>query len=408
MSKFNRCLWASWLAIVSVGCGATGGGAATDDRGSGGSSAAGEIHAEGAAKPVVVLSPGGKPSAAIDPATVAIPDALTWTSDGRLAVISGKSGAVRQAADTAAMSGARDLVYDPWQKRAVVYEQDDQAEGGEIASYALVPGPSGPVLAPRLHESWVDGDLRFLASQLGIVAFEESYGTWWKLFFSDEESVLSVAAPLPASAWISPTASGVSIRTLGAVPGLPLIRRSAEAQWTALSAPLSASLGISPAGAAPTARLMPAPARGEAMLFDVVGSALSIRLVSGASPGPAVLLPLGAGGLRVEQALPVDGGEVALLLLSGESRVLAVEVNAAGGVSSSASLALPGAVRQETKFFSHELTMLGARRALAATSAGVHAVLLGRDAGGVHLSLDPSFAGSALRGPVEALPIKPL
>ena len=81
MSKFNRCLWASWLAIVSVGCGATGGGAATDDRGSGGSSAAGEIHAEGAAKPVVVLSPGGKPSAAIDPAMVAIP--------GVLAVITG-------------------------------------------------------------------------------------------------------------------------------------------------------------------------------------------------------------------------------------------------------------------------------------------------------------------------------
>lgn len=368
----------------------------------------GEIHAEGVGKPAVVLSPGGKLSAAIDPAMVAIPDALTWTSDGRLAVISGKSGAVRQSADTAAMLGARDLVYDPWQKRAVVYEQDDQAEGGEIASYALVPGPNGPVLAPRLHESWVDGDLRLLASSLGIVAFEESYGTWWKLFFADEESVLSVAAPLPASAWISPTGSGVAIRTLTAAPGLPLIRRSADAQWTALSSPVSSSLGISPAGAVPTARLMPAPARGDAMLFDVVGSALSIRLVSGASPGPAVLLPLGAGGLRVEQALPVDGGEVALLLLSGDSRVLAVEVNAAGGVSSSASIALPGAVRHETKFFSHELTLLGARRALAATSAGVHAVLLGRDAGGVHLALDPSFNGSALRGPVEALPIKPL
>ena len=53
-----------------------------------------------------------------------------------------------EAADTAAMSGARDLVYDPWQKRAVVYEQDDQAEGGEIASYALVPGPSARVMTP--------------------------------------------------------------------------------------------------------------------------------------------------------------------------------------------------------------------------------------------------------------------
>ena len=107
------------------------------------------------------------------------------------------------------------------------------------------------------------------------------------------------------------------------------------------------------------------------------------------------------------QALTGDKADFGVSTRNGVNIALE-EVNAAGGVSSSASLALPGAVRQETKFFSHELTLLGARRALAATSAGVHAVLLGRDAGGVHLSLDPSFAGSALRGPVEALPIKPL
>jgi hypothetical protein len=144
------------------------------------------------------------------------------------------------------------------------------------------------------------------------------------------------------------------------------------------------------------------------MLFDVVGSSLSIRLVNGASPGPAVLLPLGASGLRIEQAVPVDGGEVALLLLSGDSRVLAVEINAAGGVSSSAQVALAGVVRAEKKLFSHDLALLGPRRALAATSAGVQAIVLGRDAGGVHLSLDASFNGSMLRGPVEALPLKPL
>ncbi|MEO7328609.1 MAG: hypothetical protein ABI193_08530, partial [Minicystis sp.] len=128
----------------------------------------------------------------------------------------------------------------------------------------------------------------------------------------------------------------------------------------------------------------------------------------GASVGPAVLLPLGASGLRVEQALPVDGGEVALLLLSGDSRVVAVEINGAGGVSSSAQLALPGAVRAEKKLFSHDLALLGPRRAIAATSVGVQAIVLGRDAGGVHLSLDASFGGGGLRGPVEALPIEPL
>jgi hypothetical protein len=254
----------------------------------------------------------------------------------------------------------------------------------------------------------VDGNARLLASSLGIVAFEQSYGTWWKLFFSDQESVSSVAAPLPASAWIRPTESGIAIEALTIGEGLPLVRRSAAAQWTHVSAPIASSLGIAPANEPPTSRLMPAPRRGDAMLFDVLGDALVLRLVSGAKAGPPAFIPLGASGMRVEQAVPIDGGEVALLLLSGESRVLAVETDGAGGVSHLAWVSLPGEVRKETLFFSHDLALLGPRRALAATSSGAYAISITREAGSLKLALDPRFEGSALRGPLEALPAKAL
>ncbi|MFO0760186.1 MAG: hypothetical protein U0359_27140 [Byssovorax sp.] len=403
MSNASRWFWACWAAIFTAGCGAGGG------MGGGGGDGGGSMEEQvlGAGKPAATPV-GGKAFVPLDLGMLAVPDAITWTSNGRVAVVSGKTGAARQVADTALLGGERDLVYDPFQKRLMVFEQDSESDAGEIASYALVPGPNGALLAPRVHESWVDGDLRMLASSLGIVVFEQSYGGWWKLFFSDEESVSSVAAPMPSSAWISPTGSGIAIRGLTVTPGLPLYRRSADAQWTSVSAPVTSSLGIFPAGAVPTARLMPAPARGDAVLFDVTGSSLAMRFVNGPVPGPAVLLPLGAGGQRIEQAVPIDGGEVALLLVSGQSRLVAVEINAAGGIASSAEVALPGAVRKETQFFSHDLALLGPRRALAATSTGVYAVSIGRDAGGVHLAIDPGFDGSMLRGPVEALPPKPL
>lgn len=404
MSKVNRWSWASWVGLVLVGCSAGGGG---DPGGGEGDGAAATITIERAARPVRALRGGATGAWEIARRASTIPDAVTWTSDGQLALISGKSGAVRQSVAAWGTSLVRDLVVDRWQRRVVVFEQEELAESGEIASYALVPGPSGPLLAPRVHRSWVDGEVRLLASSLGIVAFAESYGTWWKLFFSEGGSVSSVAAPLPASAWIDPIESGIRVQALTISPDLALHRLRADAQWEGVSAPKSASLGVFAAGAVPTARLMPAPARGEAMLFDVVEGALAIRLVNGPSPGPATLVPLGVSALRVEQALPVDGGEVALLLLSGEGRVVALEIDAAGGVSSSAELALPGVVRAEKKLFSHDLALLGPRRALAATSAGVQAIVLGRDAGGVHLSLDSSFAGGALRGPVEALQIEP-
>jgi hypothetical protein len=165
----------------------------------------------------------------------------------------------------------------------------------------------------------------------------------------------------------------------------------------------TSSLGLVPAGDPPTARMIPSPALGGAALFDVVGSDLAVRLVSGPSAAPAALVSLGMAGLRVEHVLAFDGGEVAVLLLSGDSRVMAVELAADGAVTSTATLALPGVVREERRFFSHDLETIGPHRALAATSAGVFSIRMTRSGAGVGLTLEPAFSGASLRGPIAVL-----
>jgi hypothetical protein len=125
--------------------------------------------------------------------------------------------------------------------------------------------------------------------------------------------------------------------------------------------------------------------------------------VNGADAEPVFTVPLGATGLRVEHALAFEGGQVALLLLSGDSRVMALELTTDGEIKSAATLALPGLVREEKRFFSHDLEALGPYRALAATSVGVFSIRMTRSGAGISLALDPGFVGAGLRGPIAAL-----
>jgi hypothetical protein len=268
-------------------------------------------------------------------------------------------------------------------------------------------------MEPRLHEGWVDGDARLLASPLGVVVFEESYGERWKVLFSDEETTSSVPAPLPASAWIRGGETTFTIHALTYADPDLLYRRAADVKWDFIASPATSGLNVVGVSAPPTARMINAPARGDALLFDVIpngpmGDEVVVRAVMGPNAGPPSSIPLGASGQRIEDAIAVDGGEVALMLISGDSRVLAVETDAAGAVIHADVLFLPGDVRQETRFFSHDLSALGARRALAATSAGVFSIKVDRNASGVHLSFEPSFDGSFLRGPIATISAKPL
>jgi hypothetical protein len=348
--------------------------------------------------------------AAPDPAPPAPPppDVIAWTAGGDLVIADGATGAVRSAVAAPGASSDRDVAYDPWQGRALIFQTDEGGEGGEIASHAVGGAPDAPELGPRVHEAWIDGRARVLPSPPGAVVFEASYGERWKLLAAGAPPSASVLAPVPASAWITVAPGGVEVHAFEAAESPPaLVRRTAEIQFGTIGAPSIEVLALGPATLPPTARLVPAPARGDAILLDVAGASLAVRLVSGAAVGPAAFAPLGSAGLRIEGALAIGGGEVVALLLSGTSEVAAIEVDPAGLVTSAALLALPGEVQAEPWSFSRDLAAQGPDRLLAATSAGVFAVRLQRDAAGIHLQIEAGFDGSGLRGPLAVIDTEP-
>jgi hypothetical protein len=386
------------LISTSAGC--------CDAPGNTGESAAppGEAGPGPAARPIPWSRETARGHLMLLPAVVTTPEAITWTSRGELAVINGKTGSISQLASTANVSGQPDLIYNPWTSEAMVFELDEDTQAGELSSYPVHLGPSGAVLGSRVHRWWIDGEVRLLAAPLGYVIFEASYGDRWKVLFQDQQTALNVLAPSPPSAWVTRSSGdGFTIHAMSYSLVGPIFRHTVSVGLHTVSGLETSSLGIDPASDPPTARMMPAPALGDAVLFDVAGSDLAVRLVKGPHAAPVFTVPLGKAGLRVEHALAFDGGEVALLLLSGESRVMALEISAEGEIKSAATLLLPGVVREEKRFFSHDLEALGPHRALAATSVGVFAIRMTRSGAGLSLALDPAFAGGELRGPIAAL-----
>jgi hypothetical protein len=343
-------------------------------------------------------------SARLVPALSAPPDAVAWTTDGHLALIDGRTGAARQIAGAAGFASVRDLVFDPWARRIVVFEAGGPV-GGELATYSLVRGPRGSLLGARLLRAWIDADASVLAAPNGIVAFERGHaGGRCALFLDDDAATrASTVAPPPASAWVSGSASGFTLHTFDVAADGSLHRRSAELRPGSMSALVDLPLTPTPEGQVTSARLVRTPARGEAISFDQTADKLAIRLVRGADSGPAHELSFGASGLRVEHAIALDGGEIVVLLVSGDSHAIAVALGPTGEITGCDALPLPGLVRAGATALSHDLCALGRGRALASTSAGVFAMTVSRVGNSVQLALDAGFEGRGLRGPLAAL-----
>jgi hypothetical protein len=345
----------------------------------------------------VPIDPDPEPPAPIAvspaPAPAAIPDFAAFTASGDLAIAAGDTGAIRSTA-AAGATGERDLAWDPWNGRVLVQQTDEESDGGEIAAYPLADG----ALGARSHLVWVDGRARLLATPFGPVVFEVGYGQRWKLLGDQPSS--SVIAPPPASAWLSIDPEGTLVHALDhGANGDELHLRTALVSSTGISAPLDLPLGLAPATQPPTTRLVPAPARGGAVLLDVAGASLAVRLVHDSSVDPPSLVPLPSPGARIEAAVALAGGEVVALLLSGQTTLLAID--AGGAVSSRAEVPLPGDVAPADRFFSRDLAALSDTRLLAATSAGVHALDVTHPPGSdLALALDATFDGAALRGPI--------
>jgi hypothetical protein len=333
---------------------------------------------------------------------------LAFTENDELAAIDGFRGAVLASAVAERFVTARDVAYDPWRRRIVVFEGRD--ESGEIASYPVSPDPAAPRLGARDHVAWVDGVARVWTCPVGIVVFEDLFGPRWKVVETDGVQAPSIAAPRPASVSSIPEEGGLGIMALTyGFAGLPphLHRVSADIEAGESLDPVQTPLGVDPATEPPTTRLVPRPAIGDAVLVDVDGGRATLRII--AASGLSWPIPVAAGApiQRIEHAVSLRGGEVVIALAASPASLVAISMGGGSGTIAQASLALPGVVREEAQFFSRDLVPLSDERVLAATDAGVFAVVVRSAADGLTLSFDDGFEGRGLRGPLDPVAAPP-
>lgn len=330
-----------------------------------------------------------------------VPALAAWTHGGELVVVDGSSGATAHALPALHLAGDRDLAFDPSARRLWVAESDGEGGAGEVASFPVsFSSPAGqpPAIGARVREGALGANARLLGVPGGAAVFEDRGGGSWRLLPGAGEPF---PAPRPMSAWAS----------AGAVHGLAYGPGAGELD--AVGAPLGQgslgpaqveAFGVDAGGVPPSARAVPAPRRGGALLLDVEGSFLTLRGAAGASVTSAALVPLSRSGLRLEAAVAMEGGQVVVALVSGVTKLVALTVDVDLQITSMAEAPLPGVPAPSTRLLSHDLVAQGLARVAAATSAGVFSVQIWRDALGVHLCVDPGFAGSELRGPLAALP----
>ena len=338
------------------------------------------------------------------------PPVGAFTEDGDVAVVDGDSGAVLGASPATASSSVRDVAYDPWSRRLVVFESDAEEQGGEIAEYGLTGSDESTSVLERQHRAWVDGIARIGASPLGILVFEDGYGPRWKVLWNDGTPSQGTAASRPASMWTTVHSSGFMIHALTyGEAGLPpaLDRRRAEVHPDQLLDPGSEALGLAPSGDPPTSRLVPTPALGDAALLDLEGGVPTLRLVDAAGAAPPVPLDVGRPIGRIEHVVGLQGGEVLVALTSSPTGLLAVRIAPNGASDGHRWLELPGSARVEAQFYSRDLAALGDWRVIAATDEGLFAADLDLAPDGPELALDPDFDGHALRGPLDPIVAPP-
>lgn len=351
-----------------------------------------------------IVSPWQKPQPS-PPDLYLAPALAAWTAAGDLVVVDGHSGSTRQTLTTIHLGGTRDLAYDADKARLWVAESDADAPDGEVASHAVTAGAGGPQVGARLFEAAIAGDARLLPSALGTVLFEDVSAGAWRLLGGAGVASAAVSGPPPTSAWLTKELNRTFVRALVYGPSAAELDVAGARLLPGAVAPVTlAPLVIDAGTLPPCARVVPAPARGGALLLDVSGSFLTVRPLSGAVVGAPAQVPLGAVGLRIEAAVSLSGGAVVVALFSGITEVVALEITPQLTIGSLAKVPLAGLTAPTTRFLSHDLVAQGAGRVAAATSAGVFSVRVTTTPTGVHLAVDGGFAGGELRGPLAALP----
>jgi hypothetical protein len=320
-----------------------------------------------------------------------------FTSLGAVVVFDGRTGEFKSTAEGGGGT-PRDVAMDPWRKGVWVFEENEDASGGEIRFCPLVKSFGGAetnalptVLQPCEHEVWVDGSVALLPTEDGLWVFEDGIGgPRWKVLLSGQVKP-SASAPRPASirmenGEIQAFSYGFQhdrLVMLQANVGHAGPEVFQQFDWGALD------------GYPPTARYAWL-SRDAGLLFDAVSNALTVRRVMGGETGLTKTIDVGMPVLRIEAAVGVG----ASVLVLGKDALWIVEARDAG-VELMSGLWLNGDVRDSPLFFSRDL-LVAVGRAFVGTDRGVRAVGLENDGEVVvNAFLDEQFVGEGLRGPLD-------
>lgn len=319
-----------------------------------------------------------------------------FTSLGAVVVFDGQTG---EAISTAVGGGGRprDVAMDPWRGGVWVFEENEDASGGEIRFCPIekrfVTSAFPSLLRPCKHAVWIDGLAAMLPTEDGLWVFEDGIGgARWKILRTGQVTP-STSVPRPVSIWMQD--GEIEALTFGFQNDRLQVYRAdvgaagpdvyQEYDWG------------EPLGYPPTSRYAWL-SYDAGLLFDAVGNALTVRRVDAGVPGLSETIDVGIDVPRVEAAVGL--GASALVL--GRNALWIVAVNDAS-VKLVSGLWLNGVVRDSPLFFSRDLHVLG-NRAFVGTDRGVRAFGLENDGETVvNAYLDETFVGEGLRGPLDAV-----
>lgn len=346
-------------------------------------------QAQGDAAPAPIAVDTAAPHADDAPMIPADPSAspsylVAWTDAGELAIVGVASGEVVATSPALAMGGLCDAAVDADAGRVLAFESDEEFTWGEVSAYALDLSVTPPSFGDRVALRTVDGDARVAAAPGAALVFSYGPTTEWSLVRDDGAYTPGSLAGRPQSLLFGRDGEAMSVTAITADDAdgtLKLTRASVSGGALSL-------LDAAPTSLSPEATPHLVRVGAEEWLARVDGGELTLGEI-GAKPRA-----LGVHAKRVEAAVALGDGAVAILT-TGPSKL----VVARAASSEVDALDLP-ALGGETGFFSRSLLEVTAERVLVATEVGVLAVV--RASSGA-LSLDPTFDGASLRGPLAGL-----
>ncbi len=322
-----------------------------------------------------------------------------FTPLGAVVIFDGQTGEIKSTAEGGGGT-PRDVAMDPWRKGVWVFEENEDASGGEIR-FCPLEKPFGvgksitlrTELRPCEHAVWIDGIAALMPTQDGLWVFEDGIGgPRWKVLRSGQ-AMPSASAPRPAS--IRMENGEIEAFSYG-FQNDRLLMLQADVGHAGPEVVQQFDWG-GPDGYPPTARYAWL-SHDAGLLFDAVSNALTVRRITGGETGLTKTINVGIPVPRIEAAVGVGLSTLVL----GKDALWIVEARPAG-VELMSGLWLNGDVRDSPLFFSRDL-FVASGRAFVGTDRGVRAVGLESDSDVVvNVFLDEQFVGEGLRGPLDGI-----